>query len=72
MFGSKQLLIAYVIGSVGIALVVSSLADTLESGEMIRLIVGLCAIWASALFGPVLVMQEKGVTKFGDDAGKDG
>ena len=66
MFGSKQLLIAYLIGAVGITFVVSSLADTLETGEMIRLIVGLCAIWASALFGPIFVMQEKGVVKFGD------
>ena len=71
MFGSKQLLIAFFIGVVGQGLVFSSLIDILPAPKFIICMIGLGAIWVSALFGPLFVMQEKGVTKFSNDGAKD-
>ena len=68
MFGSKQLLIAFMIGTFGVCLTIGAMFDTLPLARLIPFAVGMCAIWVSGLFGPLMVMQEKGVAKLGDDA----
>ena len=61
MFGSRNLLIAFFIGNFGIALLTGTFASELPAGKVASLAVGLCLLWMSALFGPIMFMKDRGI-----------
>ena len=61
MFGSRNLLIAFFIGNFGIALPTGTFASELPAGKVASLAVGLCLLWMSALFGPIMFMKDRGI-----------
>ena len=58
MFGSKQLLIAFVVGVLGMSLVSFVALSKIEGSEGALLIVGMLLIWVSSLFGSFLAGVE--------------
>ena len=58
MFGSKQLLIAFFVGALGMSLVSFVALSKIEGSEGVLLIVGMLLIWVSSLFGGFLAGVE--------------
>ena len=58
MFGSKQLLIAFCIGGLGMGLVTFVGLSKIEGSEGVLLIVGISLVWVSSLFGSFLAGVE--------------
>jgi len=58
MFGSKQLLIAFCIGALGMGLVSFVGLSKIEGSEGVLLIVGILLVWVSSLFGSFLAGVE--------------
>ena len=58
MFGSKQLLIAFFLGGLGMSLVSFVALSKIEGSEGVLLIVGMALIWVSSLFGGFLAGVE--------------
>ncbi len=58
MFGSKQLLIAFLVGVLGMSLVSFVALSKVEGSEGVLLIVGMLLIWVSSLFGSFLAGVE--------------
>ncbi|MDA8746457.1 hypothetical protein N9N28_17675 [Rubripirellula amarantea] len=58
MFGSKHLLIAFVVGVLGVGLLSSVLFSKLEGGSAVLSLVGITLIWVSSLFGSFLAGRE--------------
>jgi hypothetical protein len=59
MFGSKQLLIAFLLGLFGLLFTTGALASKHDGLEVVLIGGGLGMMWISALFGPLMVMQER-------------
>ena len=66
MFGSKQLLIAFLIGTLGMSFVSFVALSKMEGSEGIFLIVGMLLIWVSSLFGSFLAGVEVSSKSKGD------
>lgn len=59
MFGSTQLLIAFCLGLFGLIVTIGALASKHDALELVFIFAGLSIVWISALFGPLMVMQER-------------
>ena len=66
MFGSKNLLIAFVVGVVGFAALYMGVSE-LENLKVGQFAVGVILLWASALFGGFIAGCEVGKKPTGDD-----
>ena len=54
MFGSQQLLIAFILGTLGMGLISFVALSKIGGSEGVFLIVGILLIWVSSLFGSFL------------------
>jgi hypothetical protein len=59
MFGSKQLLIAFILGLVGLVVTIGALASKPAALELAFVLAGRGLVWISALCGPLRVMQDR-------------
>ena len=66
MFGSKHLLIAFVIGSVGFASLYIGVSE-LENLKVGQFAVGVTLLWVSALFGGFIAGREMAGKSESDD-----
>ena len=62
MFGSKHLLIAFVLGTLGVGLLSSVVFSQLEGSQAVTSMVGITLIWVSSLFGSFLAGLEASTT----------
>ena len=68
MFGSKNLLIAFVIGGVGISSIYIGVSEV-EGLKIGQFAVGICLLWVSSLFGSFLAGCEVGKATTKNDEG---